>query len=373
MDLFVYGTLRNAELMEAVSGSQSIRIEASLIGFRVAPVANHIVPMIMRADDARANGQLYQDLDPYQMQRLDLYEGAFGYTLIPVNVETSKGLCQAKMYMPPQGQLSGDGDWSLAKWENGHLSPTLLTVEEIFSLDPLPTPDTLRASWPVIEKRAWAKHRARTSAAGGAAVRHAPQKDDVAVPLQEPPLGDFFRLQGIEVDHRRFDGTVAKGLRREVFMGVDASLILPYDAKRDRILLVEQLRMGPLMRADPNPWTLEPIAGMIDARETPLDAAIREGMEETGLTFDRIEKMPDHYPSPGASTDFFYCFLGLCDLPSLDAYSGGLAAEAEDLRLHVLPFDDAMSLIDTGEIRIGVLLTMLYWLARERERLRSNA
>ena len=33
----------------------------------------------------------------------------------------------------------------------------------------------------------------------------------------------------------------------------------------DRVLMVEQFRMGPFARQDANPWTLEPIAGMVDA------------------------------------------------------------------------------------------------------------
>jgi len=91
------------------------------------------------------------------------------------------------------------------------------------------------------------------------------------------------------------------------------------------VLLVEQLRMGPLMRTDQNPWSLEPIAGMVDARE------------------------------------------------DIENYTGGLIDEAEDLRLHVMSFGEAMALIDSGEINIGVLIMMLYWLARERDRLRKLA
>jgi len=320
-----------------------------------------------------ADGVVYADLDERQIARLDLYEGAFGYALIDVSVMTDTGARAAKMYLPPAGQPFDATSWSLAAWEKEHLQPTLFTVAEIFALQPHPTPTVLRQMWPVIEKRAWAKHRAMAEDSGPATLRQDPAQDDVTITQMGPPLGHFFRLQPFDLDHARFDGNRSETLTREVFMGVDAAMILPYDPVRDRVLLVEQLRMGPLLRRDPNPWALEPIAGMVDARETPLEAAIREGMEEANLSFDKIEAMPPHYPSPGASTDFFYCYLGLCDLPMSDAYTGGLIDEAEDLRLHSLPFEDAMALIDSGEIRIGVLITMLYWLARERDRLRSSA
>ena len=40
--------------------------------------------------------------------------------------------------------------------------------------------------------------------------------------------------------------------------------------------------MGPFAQDDPAPWILEPVAGMIDAGETPETAALRELREEAG-------------------------------------------------------------------------------------------
>ena len=372
MDLFVYGTLRCPALMEAIARAKLSAQPATLQDYVVRPVANHIVPMIKPQSGGQAFGVVYTNVDNATQARLDLYEGAFGYTLVSVVVDTDQGPRDAQMYLPPDDQPFTDCDWSLEDWERDHLSPTIFTVNEVFSRDPLPSPEWLRSRWPIIEKRAWAKHRASIEPAAPADVRYAPSKDDTTVHKMFAPQGDFFQIQNLDVSHRRFDGTTSGQLQREVFIGTDAGLILPYDAKRDRVLLVEQLRMGPLMRRDSNPWSLEPIAGMIDARETPLDAAVREGREEAALEFHATEAMPHHYPSPGGSTDFFYCYLGLCDLPTLQNYTGGLVEEAEDLRLHVLPFDEAIALVDSGEIRIGVLITMLYWLARERDRLRCT-
>jgi len=321
MDLFVYGTLRCHELMTAIAGAAVASKPATLHGYAVHPVADHIVPMIRPALDAVAEGCLYLDIGEEIQFKLDLYEGAFGYALISVDVQTDQGPRQAKMYLPPVDQPFDDRPWSLTDWEKDHLAPTLLTVDEIFRRDPLPSKDWLRDRWAIIEKRAWAKHRASKDTVGAATLRHQPNENDATILQQRAPQGEFFQLQSFEVSHRQFRGKHSGALQREVFVGTDAGLILPYDAKRDRVLLVEQLR----------------------------------------------------YPSPGGSTDFFYCYLGLCDLPNLDSYTGGLIDEAEDLRLHTLPFDDAMSLIETGEIRIGVLIMMLYWLGRERDRLRKLA
>ena len=93
---------------------------------------------------------------------------------------------------------------------------------------------------------------------------------------------------------------------------------------------------------------------------------MRETAEEAGLQGVTLRPMFSFYPSPGASTDHFYCYLGLANLPDLASYTGGLAGESEDLRLHVLPFDDALALLDSGEINAGPLIAMLLWLGRER-------
>ena len=79
------------------------------------------------------------------------------------------------------------------------------------------------------------------------------------------------------------------------------------------------------------------------------------------------------YASPGYTTEFFHCFLGLCDLSEDDNGLAGLDEEHEDIRNHVISFDRAMELIDSGEINVGPLVMMLFWLARHREELRRNA
>ena len=203
-----------------------------------------------------------------------------------------------------------------------------------------------------------------------ATVRYHPAPGDQLLASAAPLTGGFFKLATLDVMHRRFDGAMQGPLRREVLVGVDAALVLPYDPVRDRVLLVEQFRVGVARRQDANPWCLEPVAGIVDAGETPQQAALREAAEEAGLYNITLRQMFSIYPSPGSSTDHFYCYLGLTDLPDLGSYQGGLASEAEDLRLHVLSFDAATALMDSGEINAGPLVAMLLWLLRHRDGLR---
>lgn len=371
MDLFVYGTLRSRALMAAVAGPGAfVPVPAVLPDYDVMPLAGDIVPLIVPGEGV-AEGVIWEGVTAPQAARLSLYEGAFGYRLIAVVVRLPGGSSRdVQMYMPPESAVAGVGDWSLAEWEAGHLQPALFAAEELFLHDPLPDMAGLRRMWPMMEKRAWARHRAAVDGAAPADVRYAPARGDMVLLEKRPPKGAFFRIQDMDIQHRRFDGAVSDVLMREVFAGIDAVLVLPYDAVRDRVLLVEQARMGPVLRGDPNPWTLEPVAGMVDARETPLEAALRETEEEAGLVLDQLLPIAPFYPSPGSSTDYFHAYLGLCDLPQDAPYLGGLDDEAEDLRLHTLDFDRAMGLIESGEITAGPLIMMLYWLAIHRSELR---
>ncbi|MEM6482690.1 MAG: NUDIX hydrolase, partial [Pseudomonadota bacterium] len=153
----------------------------------------------------------------------------------------------------------------------------------------------------------------------------------------------------------------------------DAALVLPYDPVLDRLLLVEQFRMGPFGRGDPKPWVLEPVAGRVDPGETPETCAARECVEEAHLSLKALEHISSHYCSPGCSTEVFHCFVGLCNLEARNGGLGGLEVEHEDIATHVMSFDDAMALTQNGEINIGPLLLMLLWLQRERPRLRTFA
>lgn len=371
MDLFVYGTLRDHDMMAAVAGEGPLKPDvARLPNLQVRPLNGTPVPFIEVGPGA-AKGVVWSDLNETQVARIDLYEGAFDYTRTPVVVIVNGEEHMAEMYMPPKNSEAGPGDWFLHDWQRNNKKASVLTAEEIFSQTPLPTAAELRVKWPMIDMRSWAKVRAREKHPV-AQIRHVPTKEDVKILKRHNAHGDFFRLQAFDVDYLRFDGKRSGRLQREVFLGIDASLVLPYDPKRDIVLLVEQMRMGPAARADRNPWVLEPVAGMLDPGETPEQAALRETQEEAGLKDVQLEKISSFYPSPGSSTDFFHAFIGICDIPDTGSYTGGLISEAEDLRLHPLPFEDALSLARKGEITAGPLMMMLYWLALHREDLRAG-
>ncbi|SMY09588.1 NUDIX domain-containing protein [Flavimaricola marinus] len=370
MHLFVYGTLCHRPLFDVVAGpadglSPTVQ-PARLAGHAVDQVAGSALPMIIERHDAVAQGNLWSGLSAAQRARLDLYEVAFGYDLRVVTVLSASGeQVQAEAYFPPEDHRPAGKVWSLAEWERSQARAAILTAQEMDNHAPPLTGPELFRQWKMMQGRAEAKVRAGQGAAA-ASLRYDAYPQDFDVSLRAPLSGDFFKLAQVTIQHRTFAGQNSGPLPREVLVGCDAALVLPYDTVRDRVLLVEQFRTGPAVRHDSNPWSLEPVAGIVDPGESPEEAALRETGEEAGLSLTGLEKMFSIYPSPGSSTDHFHCFAGFADLDSLETGFGGLEHEAEDLRLHVLSLDDALALLDTGEINAGPLVAMLLWLARKR-------
>ncbi|MFU1479442.1 NUDIX domain-containing protein [Roseovarius sp. C7] len=246
-----------------------------------------------------------------------------------------------------------------------------LAAQEIMAAFGRITPETLLQRRGMILSRAAARLAA---AAGVPATQRCDQSADTVELIRSENMHEgFFTFQAMELRHPRFDGGMSDVLRREVFVATDAAILLPYDPLRDRVLLVEQFRMGPYGRGDPRPWMLEPIAGRVDGGESPEATARREAREEAGLELRHIERISSHYCTPGASTEYFHLFLGLCDLPELGHGRGGLDVEHEDIRTHVLDYEVAHGLLASGEADNGPLILSLLWLQRERERLRASA
>ncbi|MFB2532682.1 NUDIX domain-containing protein [Paracoccus sp. p3-h83] len=199
-----------------------------------------------------------------------------------------------------------------------------------------------------------------------------PATDQVRLHATRHPYAGFFAVEDYSLSHPTHAGGQTPELPRSAIITGDAAVVLPYDAERDRVLLVEQFRTGPFARGDRSPWLLETVAGRIDPGETPAQAARREAHEEAGLTLGDLVDLPAAYPSPGALTEYVYSFIGQADLPDDLPRLGGAQDEAEDIRLHLVDLPQAMAMIDGGAIRATPLIVALLMLWRDREAIRAR-
>lgn len=196
---------------------------------------------------------------------------------------------------------------------------------------------------------------------------------DVDVKQHREVYAHFFSVEEYDLRFRRFDGSFSPVVNRAAFISGDAATVLPYDPKRDRVLLIEQFRAGCFARGDKNPWSLEAIAGRIDAGETPEDAARREAVEEAGLTLSALEKVSQYYASPGAKSEYLYSYVAVVDLPDDAAGVFGMEGEAEDIRGHLIERAELQRLIATGEIGNAPLVLSALWLELNYRRLQAEA
>ncbi len=346
------------------------RVEASLPGFAAHQAKDQPFPMIVRNPEAAAQGVLMPGLSEEDVKRLDFYEGGFAYDLIEVTVQTEDGPRPAQVYFPREGHWQTGPLWSLEAWAAQWADMTMIAAQEVMDRYGKQDAALIQTLLPFFRARAWARQMARVAAPQ--TLRNPMTMDDVRIVREREGYDGFFRIKAFNLTHKRFDGGQSGEIPRETFVAFDAALVLPYDPVTDRVMLVEQLRFGPIQRGDPAPWVLEPIAGLVDVGEPPSETARREAVEEAGLKIDRIEPMLNGYASPGYSTEFFHMFLGVCDLSDRAAQGqGGLASENEDIRNHVIPFDQAMALIESGEVNAVPLAMMLLWLATKRDGLRA--
>jgi ADP-ribose pyrophosphatase len=365
-DLFVYGTLRHIPLLEIVLG----RPEAD-IDFTTAALPDHAAlaavegpfPLIAAQAGHTQSGLVLNQLSAQDLERLNYYEGGFDYTLERKETTDDQNV---DVYFPPAQGVTADGLWSLEGWVDEWAALSCGAATEVMSFFGQRSPLQIARMFPMIRSRAAAKLNART-------VKHGKgmMKGQIDILKKTREYTEFFALDSYELRHERFDGTMTDALSRAVFVGTDAAILLPYDPIRDKVLLVEQMRMGPLGRGDPNLWQFEPIAGRVDAGESPQACAIREAKEEAGLTVTQLELASEAYASPGCSTEFFYQFVGLVDLPDDIVGVSGLETENEDIRTHLLSFDELMTLVQTQQAANVPLVTLAYWLAFHRSRLRS--
>ena len=192
---------------------------------------------------------------------------------------------------------------------------------------------------------------------------------DVEVLQRETCFKGFYRLDRLHLRHRQFAGGMGPALSRELFVRHDAVCVLPYDPRRDSVVLIEQFRVG-AMDKSANPWLLELVAGLIDKDEQPEEVAHREAEEEADLQLTALWPITQYYPSPGGSDERVHLYLGRCDSEGVGGVHG-LAEEGEDIRVHVWPLEDALRAVRDGRIDNAASIIALQWLALNRAEVRG--
>lgn len=180
----------------------------------------------------------------------------------------------------------------------------------------------------------------------------------------------FFNLMRLRVRHTLFRGGWSQELVRELFYRGACVAVLLYDPNRDRLVLIEQFRVGALPFKD-NPWLLEIVAGAVEEGESPSQVARREAQEEAGCEIGHLLQIGEFFTTPGAFAERITLFCGLVDTSGLGGVHG-LEEENEDIRVEVVDFEQAWSMMQNGLIDSAIPIIALQWLHMNRQRLREE-
>ncbi|MEM1243984.1 MAG: NUDIX domain-containing protein [Pseudomonadota bacterium] len=187
------------------------------------------------------------------------------------------------------------------------------------------------------------------------------QPQDFEITACENVYEGYFILQKLKLRFKTFAGPWSPIVTREYFKRPYAVAVLLFDAKLDRVVLVQQFRLGLYEDNSQSPWVIECVAGMLDNHSSPEDNAKRETLEETGLIIKKLLPVYNFWTSPGVCNEKVHLFCGIIDATNAQGLHG-LASEAEDIRVINLSFQEALDLIDQGHINNAYTLIALQWL-----------
>ena len=374
MDIFVFGTLKSETLRTIVLGRELAPKDictASIKGFCVYWAKEGPFPVMVPKEGSEAHGLVLKNLSDVDVERLNYYELGFDYVLSPTYVETNVGPAEASAYFCNNSDMATKKSWSYDDWLSDHSEVQYIAAKEFLDFFDTKYGDTAQAMYNKIFKRAevYANEAANLSKV----IENGPENSiNIQVEnIQREYLG-FFALNQISLKYSQFDGDISELKNRVILMGSEASLILPYDPVLDKVLLVEQFRIGPFCRGDRAPWVFEPVAGIIEVGETPEEAAKRELFEEAGLEVTQLVKMGSGYPNPGEATSYFYNYIAIVDLSEYSPGIYGAKNEGEDIRTHVIDFNTVLNWSVSNKLRVLPLNTMVLWLALNKLKLPSK-
>ncbi|QTL37130.1 MULTISPECIES: NUDIX domain-containing protein [Pseudoalteromonas] len=190
---------------------------------------------------------------------------------------------------------------------------------------------------------------------------------DVVLDEPERCYNKFFKIDLYRFKHALFGGGQSQTICREILERGHAVAVLPYDPATDQVLLIEQIRIGALATKD-SPWLLECIAGMAEGSQDYEGVVRKEAMEEAGLALDELHYMTSYLSSPGGSTERLYLYLAKADLSQAGGIYG-LPEEGEDIKVHVMPFSEALTRLENEEIDNAATVISLQWLALHKAKM----
>lgn len=170
---------------------------------------------------------------------------------------------------------------------------------------------------------------------------------------------NWYILRKVVYEYHKNDGSW-ETQSREIYDRGNGATILLYNKSTKTIILIRQFRMPTYMNGNKTGMIIESCAGLLE-EENPEECIRRETEEETGYHITDVKKIFEAYMSPGSVTEIIHFFVAEYSKEMKIGEGGGLDAEHENIDVLELPFEKAMQMIETGEIKDAKTIMLLQY------------
>lgn len=148
---------------------------------------------------------------------------------------------------------------------------------------------------------------------------------------------------------------------REVYDRGNGATVLLYNQEKRTVILTQQFRLPTFVNGNETGLLIEACAGLLD-NDNPEDCIRRETEEETGYKISSVKKVFEAYMSPGSVTEILYFYVAAYTDAMKIHEGGGVDDEQEEIEVLEIAFDEALRLVETGEIRDGKTIMLLQYM-----------
>lgn len=178
--------------------------------------------------------------------------------------------------------------------------------------------------------------------------------------LKAEVLSDnWYTLRKITYECRQKDGSWQTHVRETYDRGNGATILL-YNRAKKTVILTRQFRLPTYINGNADGMLIEACAGLMD-RDNAEDCIRRETEEETGYRITDVRKVLEAYMSPGSVTEILHFFVAEYHPSMKINEGGGVAHEQENIEVLELGFDEAVLMVQTGEIKDGKTIMLLQY------------
>ncbi len=183
------------------------------------------------------------------------------------------------------------------------------------------------------------------------------QNNRIAIRQTKILSNNWYTLRKITYDYLKKDSSWQTQSREAYDRGNGATILL-YNIALKTVILTRQFRLPTFLNGNDTGMLIESCAGLLD-KDNASDCIQRETEEETGYKISVVKKVFEAYMSPGSVTELLYFFIAEYSAQMKVTEGGGVEHEQEDIEVLEMPFDTALAMIDTGDIKDGKTIMLL--------------